>query len=89
MSHLKQNDCRFVKVIMDGGLAAGVEASGISLLQRAVELDTSRRFTESLICYQEGIQLLLDAMKGRHAIMYLHLPELNVLVKALNRFHVT
>ena len=50
---------------MDGGIAAGVEASGISLLQRAVELDTSRRFTESLICYQEGIQLLLDAMKSR------------------------
>ena len=44
--------------------AAGIEASAISLLKRAVELDTSSRFTESLVCYQEGIQLLIDVIKG-------------------------
>ena len=43
---------------------SGVEASAISLLKRAVEMDTAHRFTEALVCYQEGIQLLLDVCKG-------------------------
>lgn len=47
---------------------AGIEASAVSLLTRAVELDNARRFTESLVCYQEGIQLLIDALKGTVSI---------------------
>ncbi|XP_072040939.1 MIT domain-containing protein 1-like [Amphiura filiformis] len=43
---------------------SGIEASAISVLKRAVELDTKGRYTESLICYQEGLQLLMDALKG-------------------------
>lgn len=43
---------------------SGMEASAVSVLKRAVELDQSERFQESLICYQEGIQLLMDALKG-------------------------
>ncbi|XP_049585004.1 MIT domain-containing protein 1 [Syngnathus scovelli] len=42
----------------------GMESSAISVLKRAVELDQSGRFLESLVCYQEGIQLLLDAQKA-------------------------
>lgn len=42
----------------------GMESSAISVLKRAVELDQSSRFHESLVCYQEGIQLLLDVLKG-------------------------
>lgn len=42
---------------------SGMEASAVSVLKRAVELDQSERFQESLICYQEGIQLLMDALK--------------------------
>ncbi|XP_013400958.1 MIT domain-containing protein 1-like [Lingula anatina] len=42
----------------------GVETSAIGLLKRAVELDGEKRFTESLVCYQEGIQLLLDVLKA-------------------------
>jgi len=42
----------------------GMESSAISVLKRAVELDHSSRFQEALVCYQEGIQLLLDALKG-------------------------
>lgn len=42
----------------------GMESSAISVLKRAVELDQSSRFQESLVCYQEGIQLLLDVLKG-------------------------
>lgn len=43
---------------------SGMETSAISVLKRAVELDQSGRFQESLVCYQEGIQLLMDVLKG-------------------------
>ncbi|GFO11641.1 mit domain-containing protein 1-like [Plakobranchus ocellatus] len=43
---------------------AGVEASAISILKRAVELDNSRRFDESLTCYQEGVGLLMEVLKS-------------------------
>ncbi|XP_028292672.1 MIT domain-containing protein 1 isoform X4 [Gouania willdenowi] len=43
---------------------SGMEASAASVLKRAVELDQTGRFQESLVCYQEGIQLLIDAMKA-------------------------
>ena len=45
--------------------AAGIEASAIGLLKEAVSLDTARRFTEALVCYREGIQLLMDVLKGK------------------------
>ena len=35
------------------------------LLKRAVELDSAQRFSEALICYEEGIQNLLRAMGGK------------------------
>ena len=35
------------------------------LLKRAVELDCAQRFSEALICYEEGIQNLLRAMGGK------------------------
>lgn len=41
-----------------------METSAISVLKRAVELDQSGRFQESLVCYQEGIQLLMDVLKA-------------------------
>lgn len=43
---------------------AGMEVSAISILTRAVELDKQRRFTEATICYQEGLQLLMDVIKA-------------------------
>ncbi|KAM8857356.1 MIT domain-containing protein 1 [Synchiropus picturatus] len=42
---------------------SGMEASAVSVLKRAVELDQSGRLQESLVCYQEGIQLLIDVLK--------------------------
>ncbi|XP_062312561.1 MIT domain-containing protein 1 [Osmerus eperlanus] len=42
----------------------GMETSAISVLKRAVELDHGSRFQESLVCYQEGIQLLIDVLKA-------------------------
>ena len=34
------------------------------LLKRAVDLDTAEKYSEALICYEEGIQNLLRAMGG-------------------------
>ncbi|XP_062616833.1 MIT domain-containing protein 1-like [Saccostrea cucullata] len=42
----------------------GVESSAISILKRAVELDSSKRYDEAVTCYQEGLQLLLEVLKG-------------------------
>ena len=39
------------------------DAAAIALLKRAVELDMSRRYTEALVCYKEGLQLLLEFIK--------------------------
>ncbi|XP_038006358.1 MIT domain-containing protein 1 isoform X2 [Motacilla alba alba] len=45
------------------GIAA-LERAGAETLKRAVQLDVASRFQESLVCYQEGIDLLLQAMKA-------------------------
>ena len=42
----------------------GVEASAISVLKRAVELDRSKRYDEAVTCYQEGIALLVKVLKS-------------------------
>ncbi|XP_064637316.1 MIT domain-containing protein 1-like [Lineus longissimus] len=46
------------------GSVSGVESSAIGLLLRAVEMDGAKRFTEALVCYQEGLNLLLEVVKG-------------------------
>ncbi|NXW21496.1 MITD1 protein, partial [Circaetus pectoralis] len=38
--------------------------AGAETVKRAVELDLASRFQESLVCYQEGIDLLLQVVKG-------------------------
>ncbi|NXO04666.1 MITD1 protein, partial [Rhinopomastus cyanomelas] len=38
--------------------------AGAATVKRAVELDKASRFQESLVCYQEGIDLLLQAVRG-------------------------
>ncbi|XP_073470790.1 MIT domain-containing protein 1-like isoform X1 [Aquarana catesbeiana] len=43
---------------------SGMENSAGVVLRRAVELDNNGRFQESLVCYQEGIDLLLQVLKG-------------------------
>ena len=39
------------------------EGAAIALLKRAVELDMTKRYTEAIVCYKEGLQLLLEVMK--------------------------
>ncbi|NXD07466.1 MITD1 protein, partial [Nothocercus nigrocapillus] len=38
--------------------------AGAETVRRAVELDAASRFQESLVCYQEGIDLLLQVVKA-------------------------
>lgn len=35
-----------------------------AVLTRAVELDSESRYQQALVCYQEGIDLLLQVLKG-------------------------
>ncbi|XP_003794388.1 MIT domain-containing protein 1 [Otolemur garnettii] len=39
-------------------------ANAVTMLQRAVKLDAEYKYPQALICYQEGIDLLLQVMKG-------------------------
>jgi len=39
------------------------EGAAVTLLKRAVELDLAKRYTESLVCYKEGLQLFLEVVK--------------------------
>lgn len=45
------------------------EKAAATVLTRAVELDTSKRFTEALVCYQEGLQLLMEAVKAKGILL--------------------
>ncbi|KAH9492625.1 MIT domain-containing protein 1 [Bulinus truncatus] len=45
-------------------MADGTETSTIDLLKRAVDLDTNKRYEESLTCYQEDVGLLMKVPKN-------------------------
>ncbi|XP_062484524.1 MIT domain-containing protein 1 [Pezoporus occidentalis] len=47
-----------------GDSTAVLERAGAETVKRAVELDVASRFQESLVCYQEGIDLLLQVVKA-------------------------
>jgi len=40
------------------------EGAAVALLKRAVELDMAKRYTESLVCYKEGLQLFLEVVQA-------------------------
>jgi len=44
------------------------EAAAISLIKRAVDLDTKNRKTEALLYYKEGLQIFMEVLKckSRH-----------------------
>lgn len=41
-----------------------MESAAAAVLTRAVEIDTKEQYTMALVLYQEGVQMLLDVMKG-------------------------
>lgn len=40
-----------------------MEKTAVKILQRGVDLDHKHRYTEALVCYQEGLQILVDSLK--------------------------
>uniref|UniRef100_A0A8C5XAF9 Microtubule interacting and trafficking domain containing 1 n=1 Tax=Malurus cyaneus samueli TaxID=2593467 RepID=A0A8C5XAF9_9PASS len=46
------------------GITQMDQRAGVEMVKRAVQLDVASRFQESLVCYQEGIDLLLQVVKG-------------------------
>lgn len=44
-------------------MAEGSDKAAIALLCRAVELDGKKRKTEALVCYKEGLQLLMNVIQ--------------------------
>ena len=45
------------------------ESGAISLLKRAVELDGRKQWTSALVCYKEGLQMLMEVKKFIKASM--------------------
>ncbi|CAK1542698.1 unnamed protein product [Leptosia nina] len=41
-----------------------IESAAVNILKRGVDLDTKKRYTEALVCYQEGLQILVDKIKA-------------------------
>lgn len=48
-----------------------MESAAVSVLKRAVEMDKEEKFTMALVLYQEGVQILLDAVKGTMYTIFL------------------
>ncbi|XP_078401800.1 MIT domain-containing protein 1 isoform X3 [Cetorhinus maximus] len=49
---------------MSQSMLTGMENSAVTVLKRAIELDNDSRLQDSLVCYQEGIALLLQVLKA-------------------------
>jgi hypothetical protein len=39
--------------------------AGIHLIKKAVELDNNKQYAEALLCYREGVELLIDTLKSK------------------------
>lgn len=39
-------------------------AAAVTVIKRALELESESRYPQALVCYQEGIDLLLQVLKG-------------------------
>ena len=50
------------------GVTAGIELSAISVLKRAITHEEAKQYNEALVCYQEGIDLLLQVVKGKNKL---------------------
>lgn len=64
-------DCHDINVFQNKELSESshcsrntMESSAASVLKRAVDMDKKEQYTTALVLYQEGVQILLDAVKG-------------------------
>ena len=42
-----------------------MEATAVQLLKRAIDLEKQSKYQAALICYQEGIDALLEVLKSK------------------------
>ena len=60
-----KNKFRFLEFDeFDSSKIMSKENGAISLLCKAVELDTKKQYTRAIVCYTEGLQMLMDVIKG-------------------------
>jgi len=52
---------------------SGVLSSATAVLTRAVEFDQGGRFSEAVVCYQEGLALLMEVLKSKKCFFKLWL----------------
>lgn len=43
---------------------AGSDSASIHLIKKAIEFDTNKRYADALVCYREGVELLLQEFKS-------------------------
>ncbi|XP_009441242.1 MIT domain-containing protein 1 isoform X2 [Pan troglodytes] len=56
---------RTSRIMAESGLRQDPQSTAAAtVLKRAVELDSESRYPQALVCYQEGIDLLLQVLKG-------------------------
>ncbi|XP_055098343.1 MIT domain-containing protein 1 isoform X1 [Symphalangus syndactylus] len=56
---------RTLRIMAKSGLGQDPQSTAAAtVLKRAVELDSESRYPQALVCYQEGIDLLLQVLKG-------------------------
>lgn len=45
-------------------MASNDPNSGAHLIKRAIELDMNKKYADALVCYREGIEMLIEKMKS-------------------------
>lgn len=56
-----------------------------TVLKRAVELDSESRYQQAFVCYQEGIDLLMQVLRGEQGAVERGLEERNWIPLCLGR----
>lgn len=62
---LEEADSNFSEIMSRSGLAQDPgSTAALTVLKRALDLESESRGPQALVCYQEGIDLLLQVLKG-------------------------
>lgn len=59
--------------------------AAFTVLKRAMELDSGSRYQQALVCYQEGIDLLMQVLRGEQGAVERGLDERNWISLCLGR----
>ena len=68
-----------------------MENAAAMILQRAVEMDQKEQYTMALVLYQEGLQILVDSIKGINFLFsnpFLSLPSYLIFFSFLKKYNL-